>query len=181
MKETLIAGIDNIPEYVKTQPGLAYHRVRPGETLSTIAQRYNTNVNTIARYNNIYKKNYIAAGKILKIPQSGKMSAADADKSKIITYYVRRGDSLWTLAKRYDTTTKKIQEFNKLKSVNLNIGQILKIPTGPHHGLSLYKVKSGDSPSKIANKHNMNLSQLLKLNNLTKNSTIYPGQQLYVE
>jgi membrane-bound lytic murein transglycosylase D len=180
-KEKLIASIDNIPEYAQTHPGLAYHRVRPGETLSTIARRYNTNINTIAQYNNIYRKNYIAAGKILKIPQSGKISGPDSGKSKIITYYVRRGDSLWTLAKRYDTTTKKIQAFNKLKSVNLDIGQILKIPTGPHHGLALYKVKSGDSTSKIANRHNMNLSQLLHLNNLTKNSTIFPGQQLYVE
>ena len=179
MKESLIAGIDDIPEYAQIHPGLAYHRVRPGETLSTIARRYHTNVNTIARYNNIYRKNYIAVGKILKIPQSGKLS--DSEESKIITYYVRRGDSLWTLAKRYDTTTKKIQEFNQLKTVTLNIGQILKIPTGPHHGLVLYKVKKGDSPSRIANKHNMNLSQLLRLNNLTKSSTIYPGQQLYVE
>ncbi len=178
-KEKLIASIANIPEYAQTHPGLAYHRVRPGETLSTIARRYNTNVNTIARYNNIYRKNYIAAGKILKIPQSGKISGNE--ESKIITYYVRRGDSLWTLAKRYDTTTKKIQEFNRLKTVNLDIGQILKIPTGPHHGLALYKVISGDSPSRIANKHNMNLNQLLRLNNLTKTSTIHPGQQLYVE
>ena len=178
-KEALIAGIDDIPEYAQTQPGVTYHRVRPGETLSTIARRYNTNVNTIARYNNIYRKNYIAAGKILKIPQSGKIFSSK--KSNVITYYVRRGDSLWTLAKRYDTTTKKIQEFNQLKTVNLDIGQILKIPTGPHHGLALYKVKRGDSPSKIANKHNMNLSQLLRLNNLKKSSTIHPGQQLYVE
>jgi len=179
MKETLIASISDIPEYAQINPGLTYHRVRPGETLSTIARRYNTNVNTIARYNNIYRKNYITAGKILKIPQSGK--APGAERSEIVTYYVRRGDSLWTLAKRYDTTTKKIQDFNRLKTVNLNIGQILRIPPGPHHGLELYKVKSGDSPSKIASQHNMSLNQLLRLNNLTKNSIIYPGQQLYVE
>ena len=85
------------------------------------------------------------------------------------------------MAKRYDTTTKKIQEFNRLDTVNLRIGQVLRIPTGPHHGLALYEVKSGDSPSRIANQHNMNLDQLLRLNNLTKNSIIHPGQQLYVE
>lgn len=179
VRETLLASIDSIPEYAQTQPGLAYHRVRPGETLSTIARRYNTSVDTIARYNNIYRKNYIASGKILKIPHSGKMTAAK--KAEVVTYYVRRGDSLWTLAKRYDTTTKKIQEFNQLKTMTLNIGQILRIPTGPHHGLELYKVRSGDSPARIANQHNMNLDQLLRLNNLTKNSIIHPGQQLYVE
>ena len=178
-QETLLAGIDSIPEYAQTHPGLTYHRVRPGETLSTIARRYHTTIDTIARHNNIYRKNYIAAGKILKIPHSGK--AGDTPAPEVITYYVRRGDSLWTLAKRYDTTTKKIQEFNRLDTVNLRIGQVLRIPTGPHHGLALYEVKSGDSPSRIANQHNMNLDQLLRLNNLTKNSIIHPGQQLYVE
>ncbi len=178
-RETLLAGIDEISEYTQTHPGLAFHRVRPGETLSTIARRYNTNVDTIARYNNIYQKNYITAGKILKIPHSG--STKEPSSPEIITYYVRRGDSLWTLAKRYDTTTQKIQEYNQLASVNLTIGQLLKIPTGPHHGLSLYEVKTGDSPSGIANKHDMNLDKLLQLNNLTKNSVIHPGQQLYVE
>lgn len=179
-KELLLANIKNIPEYVQTRPGIVYHRVRPGETLSTIARRYNVSVNQVARYNNIYKKNYIVAGKILKISQSEK-SFSKSGKAKISTYRVRRGDSLWTLAKRYNTTTKKIQEFNSLKTVNLHIGQVLRIPTGATYGLAVYRVKKGDTPFIIARKYNMALNRLLSLNNLKKKSIIHPGQQLYVE
>jgi len=95
----LLAKLDQIPEFSQTAPGIAYHRVRPGETLSTIADRYNTTINQIARYNAIRHKHYIVAGKILKIPHRGAMGAESARKSPI-TYTVRRGDSLWTLAKR---------------------------------------------------------------------------------
>lgn len=184
-KEILIASIDKISTPVaqaQPGPGLVYHRVRPGETLSTIASRYNTTVKDIARYNNIYKKNYIATGNILKIPRSGKFAEiGEPEKSKTITYHVRSGDSLWTLAKRYDTTTGKIKKLNQLTTASLSVGQILKIQTGPQYGLKLYRVKNGDSLSRIANKNHMSLDQLLRLNHLTRNSTIYPGQELFVE
>lgn len=179
-KELLLANIKNIPEYVQTRPGIVYHRVRPGETLSTIARRYNVSVNQVARYNNIYKKNYIVAGKILKISQTEK-AFSKKGKAKVITYRVRRGDSLWILAKRHNTTTKKIQEFNSLKTVNLHIGQVLRIPTGATYGLAVYRVKKGDTPFIIARKYNMNLNRLLSLNNLKKKSIIHPGQQLFVD
>jgi len=181
-KDTLLAKLEHIPEFTQTAPGIVYHRVRPGETLSTIASRYHTSVKQIAFYNNIRRTNYIVAGKILKIPQSSKLGAGSAEaKPKIITYKVRRGDSLWTLAKRYSTTTKKIQELNQLRSVNLRIGQTLKIPAGYQYSMDVYQVKSGDTPFKIAERHNMNLNYLLKVNNLTKKSTIYPGQNIFVK
>lgn len=181
-KDTLLAKLEHIPEFTQTAPGIVYHRVRPGETLSTIASRYNTSVNQIAFYNNIRRANYIVAGMILKIPQSGKIGAGSAEaKPKIITYKVRRGDSLWTLAKRYNTTTKKIQELNQLKSVNLKIGQTLKIPAGYQYSMNVYRVKSGDTPIKIAKRHDMDLDYFLKVNNLTQKSTIYPGQKIFVK
>jgi len=181
-KDTLLAKLEHIPEFTQTAPGIVYHRVRPGETLSTIASRYHTTVKQIAFYNNIRSTNYIVAGKILKIPQSSKIGGGSAEaKPKIITYKVRRGDSLWTLAKRYHTTTKKIQELNNFKSVNLQIGQTLKIPSGYEYSMDVYKVKSGDTPIKIANRHDMDLNYFLKVNNLTQKSMIYPGQKLFVK
>ncbi|MDZ7831021.1 MAG: LysM peptidoglycan-binding domain-containing protein [Desulfobacterales bacterium] len=181
-KDTLLAKLEHIPEFTQTAPGIVYHRVRPGETLSTIASRYHTTVKQIAFYNNIRSTNYIVAGKILKIPQSSKIGGGSAEaKLKIITYKVRRGDSLWTLAKRYHTTTRKIQELNDLKSVNLQIGQTLKIPSGYEYSMNVYRVKSGDSPIKIAKRHDMDLDYFLKVNNLTQKSMIYPGQKVFVK
>ena len=99
---------------------------------------------------------------------------------------VKRGDSLWTLAKHYGTTTRKIQALNHLRTTTLRIGLRLKIPghrTAPINGgkLTAYYVKRGDSPYTIAQRHNMPLEQLLRLNHLTPRSTIHPGQKLVVE
>lgn len=51
----------------------------------------------------------------------------------------------------------------------------------PENGFIAYKVKSGDTPSKIAKKYKMDLRKFLLINNLTETSTIHPGQQLYIE
>jgi len=99
---------------------------------------------------------------------------------------VRKGDSLWIIAKRFNTTTKKIQASNSLSNTRLKIGQVLKIPgasyVSPAAGSkSSYVVKSGDSPYRIAKKYRMSLSRLLSINQLTPRCKIYPGQKLYVE
>ncbi|MGM0452458.1 MAG: LysM peptidoglycan-binding domain-containing protein [Thermodesulfobacteriota bacterium] len=182
-KEVLLAKIDEIEEYYQSPHNIAQHRVRPGETLSTIAERYNTTVKKITWYNNIYRNDYIVAGQVLKIPKSGEYAARGkpgGSNGKIISYKVQRGDSLWVLAKRYHTTTEKIKAVNNLKSVNLHIGQTLKIPSGDVD-TEVYRVKRGDSPFSIAKKHGMDLNRLLNLNQLSKSSRIHPGQKLYVE
>jgi membrane-bound lytic murein transglycosylase D len=182
-KEILLAKIDEIQEEYQSPHEILYHRVRPGETLSTIARRYNTTVKKIAWYNNIYRENYIVNGQVIKIPQAGAFAARGpiSMPSRVVDYKVRRGDSLWVLAKRYNTTTKKIQELNNLNTVNLYIGQKLKIPAASSSGLKKYQVRQGDSPYKIAKRHDMNLNKLLKINELSRSSRIYPGQTIYVE
>jgi len=181
----LLAKLDEIPVLSPPRQAFAKHRVKRGETLSTIARRYHTSVKRIALANNIRKYNYIVEGKILEIPLKGTIIS----KPKYIhasTHVVKSGDSLWIIARRYGTTTTKIQEINKLSTTNLYIGQILKIPglkeeSHPIADLGIYKVKSGDSPFMIAKKHNMHLERLLRINHLTPKSKIYPGQKLYVE
>ncbi|MBS3809355.1 MAG: LysM peptidoglycan-binding domain-containing protein [Desulfobacterales bacterium] len=182
-KETLLAKLDDIEQSYQSPYNIAYHRVRRGETLSEIAERYDTTIKKIVWYNNLYSQNYIVAGQRLKIPQAGTYAMRNSPSSapKIIKYRVKRGDSLWVLAKRYNTTTKKIQKLNNLDSVNLHIGQTLKIPAGSAANLDVYRVKKGDSPFTIAKRHNMNLDRLLRINQLNKNSRIYPGQTLYVK
>ena len=182
-KELLLAKIDEIPEFRRGPQRVAQHRVRRGETLSGIASRHGVTVQEIARYNNILRDNYIVAGQVLKIPQATDIAAAGSARSAetIINYEVRRGDSLWLLANRYNTTTKKIQDLNNLKSVNLHIGQKLKIPAASGSGgLKTYTVKRGDSPARIASRHNMSLNEFLEINQLTRSCRIYPDQKLHV-
>ena len=168
-----------------SRQAFAMHRVKHGETLSTIAERYHTSVQRIVLANNIRKSNCIVAGKTLKIPLKGTVISTPGSV-KPSTHVVKSGDSLWIVARRYGTTTTKIQEINKLPTTNLYIGQILKIPgnkaeSHPINGLRIYHVKSGDSPFMIAKKHNMLLGHFLSINQLMPKSKIYPGQRLYVE
>jgi len=189
--KVLIASLDKIPISSLPRPAYVYHRVRPGETLSTIAARYHTSVRSIARTNNIHRYNHIVAGKKLKIPQKGtyayrskKYAKSTYERPSI--HVVSKGDSLWNLARRYGTTTKKIQATNNLQTTNLYIGQILRIPghsdkIPENIDLKTYQVKRGDSPFQIAQRHKMPLERFLRINRLTPRSTIFPGQTLYVE
>ena len=192
--ETLLAQIDTIGTTSLPRPAYVYHRVRSGETLSTIARRYRTSVSRIKRANNLRSSNYIVAGKRLKIPQRGYTYASQSSKrstarnsSKARYHKVRRGDSLWTIARRYGTTTKNIQALNGLQGTHLYEGQVLKLSKGKSQApvdrasLNTYRVKTGDSPFKIAQLHKMSLDRLLEINQLSPRSKIYPGQKLYVE
>ena len=192
-KEILHAGINNIPVSSPPRPAYVYHKIKNGETLSTIAKRYRTTEKKIARSNNLSKRNFIVAGKTLKIPLRGSYvpSIKRSKKTKLCspsTHHVKKGDSLWIIARKYGTTTKKIMTHNRLKSTNLHIGQVLRIPghskskkNNTKKSLETYEVKSGDSPFTIAKSFKVPLERFLRLNRLTPRSTIYPGQKLYVE
>jgi membrane-bound lytic murein transglycosylase D len=189
--ELLLSQLDQIPISNPPQPAYVYHRVRHGETLSVIARRYRTSVGRIMRANNLRRSNYIVAGKRLKIPQHGFMPSEpkvvrQPAEGERVTHIVHKGDSLWTIARNYGTTTTKIQELNHLTSTKLYKGQVLTIFEGNKarpavDGLTTYEVQPGDSPFIIARRHNMSLNRLLFLNQLYVGSKIYPGQKLFIE
>lgn len=189
--DLLMAEIDQIPVSHPPQRAYVYHRVHNGETLSVIARKYRTSVKSIMQANNLRRSNYIVAGKRLKIPQRGYIQARPQTVQKpsngqAVNHIVKKGDSLFTIAKQYETTTKKIQEINNLTTTTLQKGQVLIIFSGKNeppavNGLATYEVRPGDSPFVIAQRHQMPLDRLLYLNQLYPGSKIYPGQKLYIE
>jgi membrane-bound lytic murein transglycosylase D len=190
-KELLLAAIDQVPVSSPPRPAYVYHRVKRGETLSTIARRYHTSVKKIMWANNMKRSSYIVAGKKLKIPQRGMVithaPAAPSRQEWNRKHVVKSGDSLWIIAKRYGTTTQEIQKVNRLSTTRLRINQVLKVPSQTSaaktstKGSATYYVRNGDSPYLIARKNNMSLNHFLKINNLTPRSTIYPGQSVKIE
>lgn len=195
--EILLANLSRIPDANPPRPAYGRHRVRKGESLSSIAARYRTSIGRLARANNLRSTHFIRTGQILKIPQ-GKVMARMPRPSKrsytATTHRVRKGDSLWNIARRYGTTVKKIQTLNGLKGTALHIGQRLSLRTPKSKAKSTaatqasrsthrrtYLVRMGDSPFTIAQRHKISLKQLQKLNRLSSRSTIYPGQKLFIE
>lgn len=99
---------------------IVYYTVRPGNTLTGIAQFFSTSVNDILRYNNIPDANRIYVGQTLAIPAG---SAAPAKN-----HIVRPGESLWTIAQIHNTTVDRLIELNDLNNPNiLYPGQILTV------------------------------------------------------
>ena len=191
--DLLVAALDEIPAWTPPKRLYVYHRVRRGDTLSGLAQRYRTSIRAIATTNNIGRRGLIRVGQRLKIPVRGRRpvyaearQVVDFGKSGTIVHRVNRGDSLWLVARRYNTNTKKIIRLNNLKTSRLHIGQRLVIREGTNAVLTgadtkTYLVKRGDSPYEIARSHNMQLERFLRINDLTPRSKIYPGQELAVE
>ena len=190
--EAFIAKLDTIKTSYSAPKRYAFHRVRRGETLSSIARKYHISIRTIRALNNIGRTNLIVAGKRLKVPYSetsakiAKIKPIVIPPGEKIKYKVKSGDNLWIIARRYNTTTRKIMTASGISNTYLHINQILYIPSPKstqilEEGMSNYWVKSGDSPFLIAKNHNMSLKRFLTLNCLTKYSKIYPGQKLLVE
>ena len=191
--DLLVAKLGEIPAWTPPQRLYVYHRVRRGDTLSGLAQRYRTSIRGIATANNIGRRGLIRVGQRLKIPVRGSRpvyakarQTVDSGQPGTIVHRVKRGDSLWLVARRYNTNTKKIIHLNNLKTSRLHIGQRLVVREGTHAvetsaDTKTYQVKRGDSPYEIARSHNMQLERFLRINALTPRSKIYPGQELAVE
>jgi membrane-bound lytic murein transglycosylase D len=179
------ARLAELPPYTPPQNTYTVHRVRRGETLSTIARRYGSSVNAIVRENNLRSRHRIREGQKLKIPVRGgavRASTRTYNKGEPVnlTHTVRRGDSLWRLASRYGTTVDRIKRDNGLRSDRLTVGQKLRINNGVPEGALTYAVRRGDTLGKIARAHRVSLNSVLRANGLSTRSTIYPGQVLVI-
>ena len=139
--------------------------VKKGDSLYSIANKYNTTVEELKRINNL-TSNILSIGQVLKLP-SDKANNVEK-KENTISYTVQKGDSLYSIARKYDTTIDRIKDLNNLTTNLLSIGQVLLIPTDTNLETT-YTVKKGDSLYSIAKKYNTTVDRLKQLNNLTSN------------
>lgn len=96
-------------------------------------------------------------------------------------YTVKRGDTLWSIAKKYNVSVADLKDANGLTSSTLRLGQVLKIPVTEVEEAkeNVYIVKRGDTLYKIAQNYDTTVSDLIKLNNLT-NTSLSIGQMLEI-
>ena len=151
------------------------YTVKKGDSLYSIANKYNTTVEELKRINNL-TSNTLSIGQVLKLP-SDKVSDVDKEENTI-SYTVQKGDSLYSIARKYSTTIDKIKDLNNLTTNLLSIGQVLLIPTDTNLETT-YTVQKGDSLYSIAKKYDTTVDRLKQLNNL-KSNLLSVGQILIV-
>ncbi len=147
-----------------------YYVVKSGDTLWSIARKYNLSVNELKALNNL-SSNVLSVGQRLIV---GKESSND--------YVVSAGDTLWAIARKFNVSVDDIKALNNLSSNNLSIGMILKIPlysNKQNEETNVYVVKSGDSLWSIARMFNSTVDEIKSLNNL-KSNVLRIGQRLVV-
>lgn len=126
------------------------HRVRPGETAVSIAKRYRVSTQTIFDSNRINQKTKLTKGQIIRIPVNHVETAYMKQKpsgsknitthktaGSIQTYKVKKGDSLFSIAKRFNVPVVKLKQINNLKTNDIQADRTLKIPydeTGNNSG-----------------------------------------------
>lgn len=150
-----------------------YYTVKKGDTLYSIATKNGLTVQELKDLNNLNSNN-LTIGQSLLIKKNPK------ENTNVTTYTVKAGDTLYSIARRYDTTVNKLTTLNNLSSSNLSIGQIIKIPTSTQNANEQsYIVKSGDNLYSIANKFNTTVSKIMNRNNL-KSTLLQIGQELII-
>jgi membrane-bound lytic murein transglycosylase D len=131
--DMFLANLEQIPKWKPPQRAYVLHRVRFGETLSGIAMKYRVPVRRIVRANGLRSASRIRAGQRLKIPLRGQIILASnpssSEPGSTIHYRVKRGDSLWLIAQRFNTTVSKIKDLNQIRSNLLQTGQIILVQT----------------------------------------------------
>lgn len=156
-----LANYTNVP-YYKEGESQEIYTVKKGDSLWKIANKYNTTVEKLKSANNL-KTNILNVGQKLVIP-SISVSPEVSD-----TYIVQKGDSLWSIANKFNMTVSELKNLNNLTNNLLSIGQVLKIKDSSNNGKTTYTVQKGDSLWVIANKYGITTEELKSYNNLTSN------------
>lgn len=203
--EQFVAALDEVPKSERVR--WARHKVKNGEAISQIAEKYNTSVSTIRLANDL-KGNTIRAGHHLMIPVATKplsaySKSADARLARTqnrtrsgnkVEHIVRSGESFWTISQRYKVTTRQLSGWNAMAPRDtLSIGKKLVVwtnaavdapRTSPTQALGNttrklnYTVRNGDSLYLIARKFRVGIDQIARWNNIDRNKLLQPGQKL---
>lgn len=151
-----------------TTPSDMIYTVKKGDSLYSIAMQFGVSVDDLIQANQL-TSTVLQIGDQLKIPKK--------DTSGSSTYVVQRGDTLYSIAAKYNVTVSDLKNANQLTSNVITVGQELIIPT--KNTYQTYAVVTGDTLSGIAQKFNTTVAKLKEINHLTSDF-LQIGQLLLV-
>lgn len=161
------------------------YRVRPGDTLSTIARRWHITMKSIVTANRL-RSDRLRAGQrlILTVPNVERAPIQQASRStgshKI--HAVSSGETLSSIARRYGVSVSALRTTNRISGNVIRPGQRLRIPGTAGDDLPaavIYTVRQGDALSTIAQRFGTTVTKLKRANRLT-NNTLRVGQRLEI-
>ena len=162
-----IGQILNVPVKTIDTGETELYQVKRGDTLYSIANKYGITLKELKAINNLENDN-LAIGQLLNVPSG---------LSLVSSYVVSPGDTLYSIAKKFDTTVDNLKKANNLTNNMLSVGQKLIIPLVED---TTYVVSAGDTLYSIARKFNTTVDELRRLNNLT-NDVLSIGQILILK
>lgn len=151
------------------------YTVQSGDTLYSIARRFNLTVDALKALNNL-KSNNLSVGQVLIISEDIDIKP---DPSDSIVYTVQSGDTLYKIANQYGVTVAEIMELNNLGTTVLTVGEQILIPNKSQDTTTTYTVQSGDSLYKIAGQYGVTVDEIITANNL-KSTKLQIGQVLVI-
>ena len=142
------------------------YTVKKGDTIFRIAKNNGMSVQELKDLNGL-KSDHISVGQVLKV---NKLASIDKSPNSLYSYTVKKGDTLYKIAKANGITVSDLKSINKLKNDTVSVGQVLLIK-------KMYTVQKGDTLHKIAKKNNTTVDNLKRLNHMTSDK-ISLGQSL---
>ena len=164
----------NDSELQKNDAG-SHYLVKEGDSLWSIARQFHLDSKELQQLNGL-TSNVIHPGDRILVASS---QPAEAE----FYYDVRRGDSLWTIARKYKVSADEIKRWNNLSDDIIQPGRqlLLKVAESEEPMVeTFYQVRNGDSLWTIARMHNISTDEIKRWNKLTDN-TIYPGSRLLLK
>lgn len=163
------------------------YAVNSGDTLSHIAARFDIPTSWLRSRNNL-RTDRLQIGQILLIPHSRDnidyLSNSLGSSKQPVYHSVRQGDSLWTIARKYNTSISKLRKINKLSSNTLRVGDRLVVGSQLQETAAKnlrrlsYRVRRGDSLSLIASRFDIAIKDITRWNKIGRNDLLQPGQRL---
>jgi len=153
--------------------------VQPGDTLYSIARRFNVSIEAILEVNDIANPNFIYPGQILQIPNGGE------EGPEGFYYTVQPGDTLYSIARRFNADLRTLIRYNQIAPpYTIYPGQQIFVPgveaPEPPAGGRVYIVQEGDTLYSIAQRFNVGIDEIIRLNNIPRPDLIYVGQRLLI-
>lgn len=181
---------------VKEKNGKKYiqHKVEKGETLFALSRKYNVHVDKIMDANEGMKPR-LKQNQVVLIPFKAETSAEEATSQKQQqpkTHTVQKGETLFSISRKYDASVKEIKKWNNLKTNSISVGQKLKVAasssattkTQPEQnnttGTKKHTVQKGHTLFSISQKYGVSVNELKKWNDIDNASELAVGDNIIV-